>query len=64
MTVRLIALLLLATLVTLGPPAPAGAQPVGDVFRKVSPSVVVIRPRDVMSPRPARSASARSAPAC
>ncbi len=45
MTVRLIALLLLATLVALAPPAPAGAQSVGDVFRKVSPSVVVIRSR-------------------
>jgi S1-C subfamily serine protease len=45
MTVRFIALLLLATLVTLGPPAPAGAQAVGDVFRRVSPSVVVIRSR-------------------
>ena len=42
---RLIALLLLATLVTLVPPAPAGAQVVGDVFRRVSPSVVVIRSR-------------------
>jgi S1-C subfamily serine protease len=45
MTVRFIALLLLATLVTLGQPAAAGAQPVGDVFRRVSPSVVVIRSR-------------------
>ncbi|MFI5325942.1 MAG: S1C family serine protease [Candidatus Rokuibacteriota bacterium] len=45
MTVRLIALLLLATLVSVGLPAPAGAQAVGDVFRKVSPSVVVIRSR-------------------
>jgi S1-C subfamily serine protease len=45
MTARLIALLLLATLVTLWPPAPAGAQAVGDVFRRVSPSVVVIRSR-------------------
>jgi serine protease Do len=45
MTVRSIALLLLATLVWLAPPAPAGAQPVGDVFRRVSPSVVVIRSR-------------------
>jgi serine protease Do len=45
MTVRSIALLLLATLVSLAPPAPAGAQPVGDVFRRVSPSVVVIRSR-------------------
>jgi len=43
MTGRFTALLLLATLVTFGPPAPAGAQPVGDVFRKVSPAVVVIR---------------------
>src|SRR6266849_1676751 len=42
MTVRFIALLLL---VTLGQPAPAGAQAVGDVFRRVSPSVVVIRSR-------------------
>ena len=45
MIARLIALLLLATLVTLVPPAPAGAQVVGDVFRRVSPSVVVIRSR-------------------
>ena len=45
MTVRLIALLLLATLVSVGLPAPAEAQTVGDVFRKVSPSVVVIRSR-------------------
>jgi serine protease Do len=45
MTVRFIALLLLATLVTLGQPASAGAQAVGDVFRRVSPSVVVIRSR-------------------
>jgi serine protease Do len=45
MIARLIALLLLATLVTLVPPAPAGAQVVGDVFRRVSPSVVVIRAR-------------------
>ena len=45
MTVQFIALLLLATLVTLGQPAPAGAQAVGDVFRRVSPSVVVIRSR-------------------
>jgi len=45
MIARLIALLLLATLVTLAPPAPAGAQAVGDVFRRVSPSVVVIRSR-------------------
>jgi serine protease Do len=45
MTARLIALLLLAALVALGPPAPAGAQSVGDVFRRVSPSVVVIRSR-------------------
>jgi serine protease Do len=43
MTGRFTALLLLATLVTFTRPAPAGAQPVGDVFRKVSPSVVVIR---------------------
>lgn len=43
MTVRFIALLLLAALGTLGPAAPAGAQSVGDVFRRVSPSVVVIR---------------------
>lgn len=45
MTIRFSALLLLATLVTLGQPAPAGAQPVGDVFRRMSPSVVVIRSR-------------------
>src|SRR6266849_4672854 len=45
MTVRFIALLLLATLVTLGQPVSAGAQAVGDVFRRVSPSVVVIRCR-------------------
>jgi serine protease Do len=45
MTIRFIALLLLATLVTLAQPAPARAQAVGDVFRKVSPSVVVIRSR-------------------
>ena len=45
MIARLIALLLLATLVTLVPPAPAEAQVVGDVFRRVSPSVVVIRSR-------------------
>jgi len=45
MTVRLIALLLLASFVALAPPAPAEAQPVGDVFRRVSPSVVVIRSR-------------------
>jgi serine protease Do len=45
MTVRFIALLLLATLVTLGQPVSAGAQAVGDVFRRVSPSVVVIRSR-------------------
>jgi len=44
MTVRIIALLLLATLITLGPPS-AEAQSVGDVFRRVSPSVVVIRSR-------------------
>jgi S1-C subfamily serine protease len=43
MTIRFIALLLLVTLVALGLPAAAGAQAVGDVFRKVSPSVVVIR---------------------
>jgi serine protease Do len=43
MTVRLIALLLLATLPSVGLPGPAGAPTVGDVFRKVSPSVVVIR---------------------
>jgi serine protease Do len=56
MTVRLIALLLLATLVSVGLPAPAGAQAVGDVFRKVSPSVVVIRSRgrDVSASGPAR----------
>ena len=34
MTVRFFALLLLATLVTLAQPAAAGAQAVGDVFRK------------------------------
>ena len=45
MPARLIALLLLAALVALGQPAPAGAQPEGDVFRRVSPSVVVIRSR-------------------
>jgi len=45
MTVRLIALFLLASSVALALPAPAGAQPVGDVFRRVSPSVVVIRSR-------------------
>src|SRR6266851_2177078 len=45
MTVRIIALLLFATLVTLGQSAPAEAQAVGDVFRRVSPSVVVIRSR-------------------
>jgi len=45
MTGRLIAFLLLATMVTFGRPAPAGAQAVGDVFRQVSPSVVVIRAR-------------------
>ncbi|HUP38092.1 MAG TPA: trypsin-like peptidase domain-containing protein [Candidatus Limnocylindria bacterium] len=43
MTVKIIALLLLVTLVSVGRPAPAGAQAVGEVFRKVSPSVVVIR---------------------
>jgi len=43
MTVRFIALLLLAALGALWPVAPAGAQAVGDVFRRVSPSVVVIR---------------------
>jgi serine protease Do len=45
MTVRFFALLLLASLVTVAQPAAAGAQAVGDVFRKVSPSVVVIRAR-------------------
>lgn len=40
-----IALLLLAALTGLGLPAPAAAQAVGDVFRQVSPSVVVIRSR-------------------
>jgi S1-C subfamily serine protease len=40
-----IALLLLVALVALGRPAPAEAQAVGDVFRRVSPSVVVIRSR-------------------
>ena len=45
MTVRFFALLLLATHVTVAQPAAAGAQAVGDVFRKVSPSVVVIRAR-------------------
>ena len=64
MTVRLIALLLLATLVSVGLPAPAEAQTVGDVFRKVSPSVVVIRSRGRDVPRPGRSDSERSAPAC
>lgn len=43
MTGRFIALLLFAILVAFGPPASTEAQPVGDVFRKVSPSVVVIR---------------------
>lgn len=43
MAVKIIALLLLVTLVSVGRPAPAGAQAVGEVFRKVSPSVVVIR---------------------
>lgn len=43
MTVKIITLLLLVTLVSVGRPAPAGAQAVGEVFRKVSPSVVVIR---------------------
>jgi serine protease Do len=49
MTIRLTALLLLCCVVTLGPPAPARAQAVSDVFRQVSPSVVVIhvRGRDV-----------------
>jgi serine protease Do len=45
MTVRSIALLLAATFVSFGPAAPAAAQPVGEVFRRVSPSVVVIRSR-------------------
>jgi S1-C subfamily serine protease len=45
MTIRLTALLLLCCVVTLGPPAPARAQTVGEVFRRVSPSVVVIRAR-------------------
>jgi serine protease Do len=45
MTVRSIALLLAATFVSFGPSAPAAAQPVGEVFRRVSPSVVVIRSR-------------------
>jgi S1-C subfamily serine protease len=45
MTARLIALLLLAILVALEPPGPAAAQTVGEVFRRVSPSVVVIRSR-------------------
>jgi S1-C subfamily serine protease len=45
MTVPAIALVLLAALAALGLPAPAGAQAVGDVFRQVSPSVVVIRSR-------------------
>jgi S1-C subfamily serine protease len=40
---RFIALLLLGGFATLVVPAPAAAQPVGDVFRRVSPSVVVIR---------------------
>ena len=45
MTIRLTALLLVCCVVTFGPPAPARAQAVGDVFRQVSPSVVVIRTR-------------------
>jgi S1-C subfamily serine protease len=45
MAVRLIALLLLTALLSLGAFSSAGAQPVGDVFRRVSPSVVVIRSR-------------------
>jgi S1-C subfamily serine protease len=45
MTFPAIALVLLAALAALGLPAPAGAQAVGDVFRQVSPSVVVIRSR-------------------
>lgn len=45
MAARLIALLLLAAVVSLAPRAPAEAQSVGDVFRRVSPSVVVIRSR-------------------
>jgi S1-C subfamily serine protease len=45
MTVPAMALVLLAALAALGLPAPAGAQAVGDVFRQVSPSVVVIRSR-------------------
>ena len=39
MTARLIALLLLAILVTLAPPAPAGAQAVGDVFLAALPAI-------------------------
>jgi serine protease Do len=42
-TDRFVALLLLGSLFILGCPTRAWAQPVGDVFRKVSPSVVVIR---------------------
>jgi S1-C subfamily serine protease len=45
MTARPIALLLLPILVALELPAPAAAQTVGEVFRRVSPSVVVIRAR-------------------
>jgi hypothetical protein len=44
MTVRFIALVLLAAVGSLEPAVPAaGAQAAGDVFRKVSPSVLVIR---------------------
>lgn len=45
MTARLIALLLLTILVALELPVPAAAQTVGEVFRRVSPAVVVIRAR-------------------
>jgi len=56
MTVRVIALLLLVAFAALGLPALAVAQPVGDVFRQVSPSVVVIRSRgrDVSASGPVR----------
>jgi S1-C subfamily serine protease len=40
-----IALLLLAALAAPGRPGPVAAQPMGEVFRQVSPSVVVIRSR-------------------
>jgi S1-C subfamily serine protease len=46
MTVRIALLVLVVlTLPAFGLPAPAEAQAVGDVFRRVSPSVVVIRSR-------------------